>query len=162
MKLYELAKEYRELFEVKTRKKDSEEEKIITYKRKVFRNPVVQKLYEEISDLIQDLKQEMDEDSAFKYTYEALNWIIDNEIEDCEQARDKVPEGAEQNCDIYTGALTEWLNKAPVNVNWITEVLIQLGEFEDGEQLLATAQLLCIERVFRAVVDFLCERISED
>jgi hypothetical protein len=162
MKLYELAEEYVKLFEVKTRKKDGKEETFIGYKEEVYRSPVVQKLYEEISDLIVDLKQEMDEDSAFEYVYEALNWIIDNEIEDCEEARDEVPEGAEQIVDVDTSDLTEWLNKAPINVEWITEALKSIGEFENGEQLLATAQQLCIERVFYAVIDFLCERMNED
>jgi len=65
MKLYELAEKYYDLFETKKRKEGTfEEETSPKYK-----------LYEEMSNLIHELWNEMDEDSAYEYTVKCLRWL---------------------------------------------------------------------------------------
>jgi len=156
MKLWELAKKYYDLFEERKR---GEEETYWAFKLDVIKARTNE--YEEMSDLIYELKQEMDEDSAYKYVVYCLRWIIDNELETCDDIdEDAKHEEIDSLVDVYTGDLTEWLNKAPINVEWLTDAVREF-EADEGDRILMSAQYLCIQRAFNAVIDFLCEKLGK-
>jgi len=161
MKLWELAEKYYDLFETKKRKEGTfEEETIWVFKSDVMKKTSQQyKLYEEISDLIHELGEEMDEDSAYEYTARCLSWLYNEEIEDCDEARDKMDEVLDNMVSGYTTGLTEWLNRSTVNVEWLTEAIKEFQP-QDGYHALSQAQYLCIRRVCEKVLDFLCDKLE--
>jgi len=154
MKLWELAKKYYDLFEERKR---SKEETYWAFKLDVIK--ARKNEYEEMSNLIHELGEEMDEDSAYEFTARCLSWLYNEEIEDCDEARDKMDEVVDNAVSGYTTGLTEWLNRSTVNVEWLTEALKEFQP-EDGYKALSETQYLCIKRVFEKVLDFLCEKLE--
>lgn len=57
--------------------------------------------------------------------------------------------------DIYTSDLTAWLHSRDSRVYYLGDALSEYGSFRDGFQLLAAAQMIEKEEVFRQVVSAL-------
>ena len=161
MKLWELAEKYYDLFETMKKKEGTLEERTIwAFKDDVMKETSPQyKLYEEMSNLIHELGEEMDEDSAYEFTARCLSWLYNEEIEDCDEAIYKMDEVLDTMVSGYTTGLTEWINRSPVNVEWLTEALKEFQP-EDGYKALSEAQYLCIRRVCEKVLDFLCDKLE--
>jgi hypothetical protein len=54
--------------------------------------------------------------------------------------------------DVYTSDLTAWLHSLNSRVYYLEEAMTECGPFRDGFQLLAAAQMIEKEEVFRQVV----------
>jgi len=157
MKLWELAEKYYDLFEIKETKEGTT---IWAFKDDVMKKTSPQyKLCQELSHLIWELEGEMDEESAYEYTAGCLSWLYNEEIEDCDEARDKMDAVVNNAGSIYIKDLIKWLNRDPANIEWLTKALKEFQP-QSGLQALRKAQYLCIKRVFEKVLDFLCEKLE--
>ncbi|AGA31715.1 hypothetical protein [Singulisphaera acidiphila] len=62
--------------------------------------------------------------------------------------------------DFYTSGLTGWLHSQNSRVCYISEAMEEYGTFKDGFKLLAAAQMLEREEVFRQVLDALQKELA--
>jgi len=150
--IMEIAKKYRDLFE---EKKDKEGEYYYCFKLDAIREGSEE--YREMSDIISSLQ--MDEDSVYRYVVYALDYLIDGDFEDMDEARDMMTEEIDGLVDVYTSDLTEWLNKSNYNVYYLTEAQEESG-VSDGFQALAMAQYKAIENAFNEVLNLIEEKID--
>lgn len=97
------------------------------------------------------------QDSRYIYTMEALGLIVDRQP-NSEELLNEI--GYEQEPDIYTSQLTEWLNESNEHVYYLTEVLEEY-EPKDGFALLTMAQGKAMEEAYQAVVEALIELTGE-
>lgn len=80
------------------------------------------------------------------------------EADDIEEHRAEIVDGL---VDIYTSALTAWLNRHPSNVEHITEAISEYGNPEDGIKLLQMAQYRAIDAIYGEAASYIA-RIAED
>ncbi|MDA8340237.1 MAG: hypothetical protein M0Z70_13135 [Nitrospiraceae bacterium] len=106
-----------------------------------------------------DMAKKLDQDSVYEYTVEALDHIIENQIEDVKEC--DIHNWADKDVDIDTSDLTEWLNRSEGNVEYLTEVLEERGEL-DGFYALLFAQMKAREEVYLMVLEVLSELIEAD
>ncbi|PYB68544.1 hypothetical protein DMB44_04210 [Thermoplasma sp. Kam2015] len=145
----ETAEALRDLFE--------EKEKRYIFRAEVYdMDSKLWELYSILSNSMHGI--DMDIDSVYEFTVDALDSIIDNSDESTEldELRDKVDELADEQADIYTSALTEWLNRADKNVGYLTEVLEEYWSREsslNGFELLGLAQFKARQEVYEMVLD---------
>lgn len=103
--------------------------------------------YNALSDLIHSLAEDMDEDSAYTWTRDALQFIEDNS----QVAYDDLPIEFESEVNIYTSDLTAWLARSTNNVEWLHSALEH--EPENGSQLLVIAQGNAMNHVMCEVIN---------
>ncbi len=145
----ETAEALRDLFEGK--------EKRYSFKAEVYdMDSELWELYSVLSDGMHRI--DMDDDSVYEFTVEALDSIIDNSDESTEldELRDEIVELADEETDVYTSDLTEWLNRSNKNVYYLTEVLEEYWSKEDsldGFELLGIAQFKARQEVYEMVLD---------
>jgi hypothetical protein len=108
--------------------------------------------YEAVSDCIFSLNESMDTDSAYTFTFEALEYIRDNEPNDIQEAGHAYADGS---TDIYTSDLTAWLNKSVKNVGYIDTFKDELGADGNAISLLSGGQFMARLEAFNAVVAML-------
>jgi len=113
-------------------------------------NPIAMALL----DAIEGFK--MDTYSMHQFMKDALEDIVNNSSEDTniEELRDNVFEWADNDTDVYTSDLTEWLNRSEYNVYYLTDAMDE-GASRDGFNLLQIAQLRAREEIYNAVIDAL-------
>ena len=96
------------------------------------------------------------EDSCYRFAEECCCNFLDNvevgEYENLEEIFENVRDCIE--ADIYTSALTEWLNESNSNVYYLTEVLEEYNP-EDGFILLAEAQRRRKEEIYTIIFNML-------
>lgn len=155
MRIKDIAEKYRKLF---IQDKRENGEYFYAIKTELYNTTE----YSEISDVIQQLKEDLDEDSVYKYVVNCLNWIIDTDPEDCDELYDILPEEVENRIDVYIDGLTNWLNKSVKNVDYLTKALEEGFDIKDGSELLSMAQYLAIEDVYRAVINFICKKAEAE
>ncbi len=98
------------------------------------------------------------ENSRYEFAMNALGLIVDRQP-DSEELLDEI--GYEQEPDVYTSQLTEWLNDSNNHVYYLTEVLEEY-EPKDGFALLTMAQGRAMEQAYQAVVEALRELTEEE
>lgn len=108
------------------------------------------------------------------YSYEWLNnfifHVIDlleycefEDLENLEQTiNDNLYEWADSEVYNYTSDLTEWLNSSNHNVSYMSEVLSEYGQQEDGFKLLSMAQNKAITDHFNNYARSLIKHLNEE
>ena len=112
-----------------------------------------------LTDLIHDAHgDKFSDDYRYQFISEALDAIADSgETED--DAQDRI---YEIEPDVYTSALTAWLNSRADRVYYLTEALEEMDGMCDGFQLLAWAQNREQMEVAQSVLASLAKLTEED
>ena len=87
------------------------------------------------------------DDYTYEFVKDAISLIADNEGEDIDELVSEIEP------DSYTSSLTAWLDSSGYKVYYLTEALQVYRNFEDGFQLLATAQQMERQEVARSVIE---------
>lgn len=116
-------------------------------------------VYSALSDMIREHISNLDEDSIYEYTVDAIDHIIEENMESADDER--IDEWADSDTDVYTSDLTGWLNRGNQNVGYQTEALENFGE-TDGFKVLQQAQMLARQEIYKATVDTLAELINNE
>lgn len=87
------------------------------------------------------------DDYTYEFVKDAISLIADNEGEDIDELVSEIEP------DSYTSSLTAWLDSSIYKIYYLTEALQEYGIFEDGFQLLATAQQMERQEVARSVIE---------
>jgi len=145
-KIKEIAKKYRDLFE--------EKEGIWKFKQEALRT----KEYKEISDIIYE--KEMNMDFVYEQVVRALDWLISEDFESIEKARDSMYEQVDSSVNVYNRNLLNWLARDIRHIEYLDRAL---KEFTPGDawQQLKTAQYLAIEEVYNNVLDLIEKKLKE-
>ena len=99
------------------------------------------------------------------FLYDVIDFIgytdFDNFDELNDLIQDKIFEWVDNEVDVYTSGLTEWLNNNNENVYYLTEVLEE-NEIKDGFKLLQIAQFKEIDEVFNSALNLMIENLKEE
>lgn len=112
-------------------------------------------IYEALSDKMYDMS--IDEDSRYEFTVAAIDNILESDVEEADEC--DVSEWADNDTDVYTSDLTEWLNKSAYNVSYLSAAFEEYGE-TDGFKALQIAQLKAREEVYQEVMNALSEFVN--
>lgn len=113
-------------------------------------------------DWMRDVIFTSTDDTSFMIAYEFANRALaaivdaDNDEDSIRQAIDEIEP------DVYTADLTSWLAENINHVNWLTDAMENFGPFDDGFNLLATAQQMHKQAVANAVLEALIERADNE
>lgn len=146
------AKELRDLFEYKTREDGSG---YYCFKLEVITSK--SPLYLKASDLLHELQDETDEDSAYRLIVHALDYMIENEG----ASEDDSSSFADGSVDIYNSDLTTWLAKNTNNIQLVDDALSELGSSGGIIQAIRHAQYMHADSVFTRVYS-LIEELNND
>jgi hypothetical protein len=144
-KIKEIAKKYRNLFE----KKDE----VWRFKVEAFET----KEYEEISSIMS--KKEIDIDFVYEKVVEALDWLMENDFKNIEEARGSMYVQVDSSVDVYDRDLLNWLARDIRHLEYLDRALAFTPE--DAWQQLRIAQYLAIEEVYNNVLDLIEKKLKE-
>jgi hypothetical protein len=147
VKVFEGIKKYENCFE--TKKTGSGEEKLVLKDTNTCR---------ELEPLISSISENVDDDSAYKYTKNFIDNVVENydEIKNLkdDDFLEKIDEWADADTNVYTSDLTNWLNKSVKNVAYLDETIKDFEPSNAGEAL-AFSQTLAIHEAYDKAYDFL-------
>ena len=114
-------------------------------------------IYEALSEMMRGL--DIDDDSLYEYTMDALVNIEQNDDEDADSLHDMAEEWADHDTDIFNSDMTAWLNRSDKNFYYTDEVLKE--GIEDTFKLLQAAQCRQREEIYNEVIDVLANLVNE-
>lgn len=94
-------------------------------------------------------------DFVFATHRDLLGKIAEYSFDSLEALEDRRSEIVDSSVDVYTYNLTRWLAEDIRNVSYISHALQELGNFDDGFALLASAQYMAIDEVMEHVIALL-------
>jgi hypothetical protein len=141
MTIQSLAAEMSQAFETATRPTSREEFRKLKDDAPPWMTTVCRKAHEDGNILPDD------------WRYAFIEQAVDA-LAACDDA-DEARSGLEP--DWYTSELAGWLHSQDSRVEYLSEALTEYGSFRDGFQLLAAAQMIEKEEVFRQVLSALAE-----
>lgn len=103
----------------------------------------------------------MDTDSLYRFSRDCLSDLADQDPKDMDEARSLIGEMADNDTDVYTGDLTEWLNASNYNVYYLGEAITEYQP-EDGFKALALAQMKAREEIYNKVLDFIEAQLTSE
>ncbi len=124
-------------------------------------------VYKAVSDAMRSI--DLDVDSVFEYSVRAFGHIVEDGLDQFNSdytigtvlLNNTVSQWAENDADIYTSDLTEWLNKSVVNVNYLDDVLRETIKLT-GWKAVQLAQIKARIEVYTKVIKALFEFVNSD
>ena len=145
----ELAGKYYDCFD-KTRRHD----KTIV----VLKHPI-SPLCERVAEVVRNLEESMSDDSAYAFTRDGLADFHDNDLG--EDPEENIREWADNDVDVYTSDLTDWLAESDKNAQYLSDVISEYGEgIKDNP--IGAAQLMAREEAYNKVYELLKSENEEE
>ena len=150
------ASKMQELFEY--HEATEERDAFYAFKRNVINGS--DPMYEELSEQMH--QYQMDEDSIYSWTVEALNVIYtDGDHLSEEEIDDLLYSQAYEGVDVYTGRLTSWVDANLNNPGYVSEAMEQ-QHYTDFDSAVRAGQGIARREVFVGTLSAVMKFVSDD